>query len=373
MCRLHKLGALGFLLALLTPATVQLLSGGAGVSIGEKRVLEPMPAWPGQWSGWSAFSGNLERFLRDHFGLREHLTTGWNLLKYALRYNRRVAIGRDGWLYYSQYWKSRYGAPSCGPSSADARSFADRLDRLAAHAAAGNVPVLFAIAPNKETIYPEYMPGQLGALGHCDLYSELMLALGSKRHVKVLDLRPLLKAWKAKERVYFKTDTHWSDIGFWRVSRALLEGVCPAGSLCPRLPEPSLSTKTCSGDLAQFLGLSSILTEQYQAVDFPASQYSREVANDHPAGGQFNTEQWVREGRTGRTLYVVGDSFAKIALRFLIADESVARVIWSYHREGGIDFQPIVAAKPDAILIVIVERALYDPGLLRSFAADFPE
>jgi len=343
---LHKPAVIAFMLALLTPATVQLFSDRAEVSIGEKRKLEPMPARPKGWSEWSAYPGNVDRFLRDHFGLREPLAAGWSLLKYALRYTPRVAIGRDGWLYYPQHWGSRYGVRTCGPLSAEVLSFADRLDRFAEHAAARRVPVVFAVAPDKETIYPEHMPAGTGKAG-CDLSAELMAALAGKHRVNTVDLRIPLDRGKAKEQVYFRTDSHWNDVGGWRVARALLEGSCAPGSACPKLPEPSLSTRTYSGDLAGLIGLGSVFTEQYTAFDAPAGR------------------------RAGRALHVVGDSFAKSVLRFLAAEESVAEVVWWEYGKGGVDLRALIAARPDAILIVIVERALYDRELLRSLAADF--
>jgi acetyltransferase AlgX (SGNH hydrolase-like protein) len=342
----HKPAVIAFLLALLIPAAVQLFTDRAEVSVGEKRRLEPVPARPKGWSEWGAYPGKADRFLRDHFGLREPLATGWSLLKYALRYTPRVAVGRDGWLYYPQHWRSRYGVRTCGPQSAELLAFADRLDRFAGYAAARRVPVVFAVAPDKETLYPEHMPEGAGA-GGCDLFAELMAALAGKQGVKTLDLRVPLGEGKAREQVYFRTDSHWNDLGGWRVARALLEGSCAPGSACAKLPEPSPSTKTYSGDLAGLIGLGSVLTERYLALDVPA------------------------EKRAGRALHVVGDSFAKSLLRFLAADESVAEVVWWEYGTGGIDLRPLIAAGPDAILIVIVERALYDRELLRSLAAGF--
>lgn len=342
---LDKPATLIFLLALLVPATVQLLSTRADISAAEKRALEPPPALPDARGGWGAFPGKVDGFLRDHFGLREPLATGWNLLKYALRYTPRVAVGREGWLYYPQYWKAKYGARTCGPLSVELLSFADRLDRLAAYAAASGVRLVFAIAPDKETLYPEYLPKAPG--NHCDLFAELRLALRDKRHLKTVDLQAALEAGKAKDRVYFKTDSHWNDVGGWHVARALLEGACASGSACPRLPEPSLSTKTYSGDLAAFMGLGSVLREQTVAVEVPGGKHA------------------------GRTLTVVGDSFAKTLLRFLAADASIGSVSFHDHANGRTALRPVVAAKPDAVLIVIVERYLYDRDLLRSFAAGF--
>jgi hypothetical protein len=337
-----------FLLALLAPASVQLLSERAQVSASEKRTLAPLPAWPGRWSEWSALPGALDRFSSDHFGLREPLATAWSLLKYALRYTPRVAVGREGWLYFPQYWGTKYGPRSCGPLSAEALSFADRLDRLAAYAARSGVAVLFAVAPDKETLYPEYLPGKPDAGGHCDLFAELAVSLAGKRHLRTLDLRTPLEAEKARAQVYFKTDSHWNDVGRWVVTRALLEGACARGNACPKLPEPSRSTKTFSGDLAGLIGLASVLTERTVALDVSADKHA------------------------GRALAVIGDSFAKSLLPFLAADESVGSVSFVDHGDGRIDLRPSVAAKPDAILVVIVERFLYDREFLRSFAADLP-
>jgi acetyltransferase AlgX (SGNH hydrolase-like protein) len=347
MRSLHKPGALMFLAALMTPATVQLLSDRTTVSVAEKRTLEPMPAWPRRRGEWSDFPGGLDRFLRDHFGLREPLATGWSLFKYALRYTPRVAVGREGWLYFPQYWGPKYGARTCGSLSEALLSFADRLDRLAAYAATSGVPLVFAVAPDKETLYPEYMPEKADTRSHCDLFAELRVALEGERHLKTVDLQAPLETGKARERVYFKTDSHWNDAGSWRVARALLEGSCASPSACPELPEPSLSTKTTSGDLAAFIGLGSVLTEQTVAVEVPRGKHA------------------------GRRLTVVGDSFAKTLPRFLAADASVASVSFQDHAMGRIDLRRVMAAKPDAILIVIVERYLYDPELLRSFAAGF--
>jgi alginate O-acetyltransferase complex protein AlgJ len=338
-----KSGALIFFLALLAPATVQLFSERAAISAAEKRALEPLPARPARLRDWRTFPSDLDRFVRDHFGLREPLAAGWGLFRYAFRYTPRVAVGREGWLYFPQYWSAKYGVSGCGPLSEEVRALAGRLDRFAARAASSGVTVLLAIAPDKETVYPEYMPADSGAVG-CDLYPNLM---GAIRRTKSVDLRAALGAWKAQERVYFRTDSHWNDIGGWRAARLLLEGACAPGEVCPRLPEPRLTTKSLGGDLAGLIGLASVLTERYAAAEVPDGKHA------------------------GRRLVVVGDSFAKSIVRFLAADESIGEAGFVDHAEGRIELAPILASKPDAILIVIVERYLYDRQFLRSFAAGY--
>src|SRR5262249_45767803 len=155
---MHRLAALILLGALFVPATLQPFSDREQISVSEKRVRAAMPTWPKRTSEWSTFPTDLDRYLRDHFGLRDPLATGWSLLKYELRYTPRVAVGREGWLFFPQYWDRKYGASDCRALAEEVRSLAGRLDRLAAHASAHGVTILAAIAPDKETVYPEYMP-----------------------------------------------------------------------------------------------------------------------------------------------------------------------------------------------------------------------
>src|SRR5262245_44012283 len=339
---MHRLAALILLGALFVPATTELFSDRAQISVSEKRSRAPLPAWPRRPDEWRNFPADVDRYVRDHFGLREPLATGWSLAKYALRYTPRVAVGREGWLYFPQYWERKYGAGDCRALAEEVRSLAGRLDRLADHAARGGVKVLVAVAPDKETIYPEHLPDP--APVRCDLRAELQ---GALERARTADLRAGLEASKAKGQVYFRTDSHWNPDGGWLVARILLEGLCRPGPSCVKLPEPTLSTKTASGDLAGLIGLGAVLTERYQTVEFPEAKHA------------------------GRELVVIGDSFAKSILRYIAADASVGKVRFIDDTGARIDVRPIVASRPDAILVVIVERYLYDPKLVGAIAADF--
>jgi hypothetical protein len=341
---MQRLAALVLLGALFVPAMVQLFSERTQISASEKRARAPLPAWPRRPDEWRSFPTDVDRYVRDHFGLREPLATGWSLAKYALRNTPRVAVGREGWLYFPQYWERKYGAGDCRALEQEVRSLAGRLDRLAAAAARGGVTVLVAVAPDKETVYPEHLPDPVPV--RCDLLAELQRALRDGR-AGTADLRAALQAAKASGQVYFRTDSHWNDVGGWRAATALLEGLCAPGGGCVKLPQPSLSTKTASGDLAGLIGLASVLGERYQAIDVPEAKHA------------------------GRALVVIGDSFAKSILRFLAADESVGEVTFVDDASGRVDARPIVASRPDAILVVIVERYLYDPKLVQAIAPDF--
>ena len=349
--------ALGIMLWL--PASIQLFATHEAESQSEKRVLDPLPRWPARWRDVPLFTLYLDRYLRDRFGLREPLVTGWNLLRFALRDDPRVAAGSAGWLYYSNFWPERSRPGACDQAMQYARLLSGALERLAGQAGTYGVRVLFALAPDKESIYPEFLPE--GAPAPCLAREQLLSALRVRGAVETLDLHALLADAKLREQVYFKTDTHWTDDGLWLVSRALLDASCPGAQPCSRLPVPASAPARMSGDLAHLLGLGSLLREDYRTLRVPAYAH---VSEDRELAFHFSFPQ-----REGRSLYVVGDSFTKLALRFLAADTSVSRLSWYFHRDGTLDMSALIREKPDVLLIVIAERELYRGRVPKAMAA----
>ncbi len=92
------------------------------------------------------------------------------------------------------------------------------------------IPYLFAVAPSKESIHPQYLPDCSPRLGAPALGSELV---GAARHagVDVVDLHaPLRDRAATGERLYFKRDMHWTyEGGGLSAATSLLEIVRAAG------------------------------------------------------------------------------------------------------------------------------------------------
>src|SRR5262245_9092276 len=90
------------LLALLaSPMVIQAFQPAAISSEGEARMLSPAPAWPLTLDQWRALPRQLDRYLADHFGLRDELVHAHGRLRYAvaLPTDLRVIIGRDNYLF----------------------------------------------------------------------------------------------------------------------------------------------------------------------------------------------------------------------------------------------------------------------------------
>src|SRR5690606_12517296 len=87
-----------------------------------------------------------------------------------------------------------------------AAEFARRRNWLAAR----GVAYLVAVAPEKFTIYPEHLPRWVAPSDAPSPYDRLADALAREGAASFVDLRPTLREAKLRERVYFKTDSHWN-------------------------------------------------------------------------------------------------------------------------------------------------------------------
>jgi hypothetical protein len=95
---------------------------------------------------------------------------------------------------------------------------------------------LIVIAPNKQSIYGEYLDNA-GSRAKTRL-DDLLPRLDPQARKMLLDLRKPLRAAKAQDPsmpLYFKTDTHWNDLGAYFGYRAIIE------ALAKQIPVSNLS------------------------------------------------------------------------------------------------------------------------------------
>lgn len=147
--------------------------------------------------------------------------------------SEQVIDGRDGFLFYSDTLADYQQTAPRAQAKLDA--LADGLAGLYQALRQENRAFLLLVAPNKNSVYPEYMPPfLLPGPGESDL-SRLQSALKA-RGVPYLDAREILLSEKEKGLVYFKGDTHWNARGAWAVYNALIEYLPGAESAASQQP-----------------------------------------------------------------------------------------------------------------------------------------
>jgi hypothetical protein len=191
-----------------------------------------------------------EAAIADRFGGRDALIALHHFAKtviFGVSPVPNVLIGRDGWLFFlGEDGKSidrDYRGVIPYPPDEPMRVAAE-LKRRHDYLAARGIAYVVAIVPDKSTIYPEYLPSWVthvqGGTGLDRFYS----ALHEYPDLKVLDLRPALIEAKARERQYFKTDSHWNYLGATTGYELLIGAV---KSLVPSVPRACRTTVLSAG------------------------------------------------------------------------------------------------------------------------------
>jgi len=184
---------------------------------------------------------DIDKRFEEQFAWRQRLRDAYNQVRWTAfgALVPSVLQGKDGWFFYRSE-KAKDG-PGIDDAMGQLRVDAATLERwrtiLRARAAEmerRGIRYIAAVAPNKQTIYPDLLPD--GVPAHRAGPTRLEQALAHLDPGLPIDLTPALRAARAESQIYFKTDTHWSPTGAFVGYRvlterlaALLPGVEPIG------------------------------------------------------------------------------------------------------------------------------------------------
>jgi alginate O-acetyltransferase complex protein AlgJ len=321
--------------------------------IDEKRKLAERPtAWPWSLNGMhhvSEMTQDWEKYFNDHFGLRKLLIGSYRLMTYYLLRTSpdpSVVLGEwDGerrWLYLEPSinrdgigFESSLGQKPYRP--AELHAIADQLKRVTALVNAKHATLAIIVCPDKQTIYPEYLPPRLrpppGAVSRLDQF--WIMAAGLEG-IPLIDMR--LPLWQAKSsmQVYYPSDTHWN----WR-----------AGILAYQAIADVLSRQDGARALSRFEGLQGALSPR-RAGDLIYLMGIPAIGGDLDWQPKF-PETGPKHGK----LLVVGDSFFTFLAPFLERQFAEVKLIRASMRVRTLLTPELLdAEKPDAVILESVER-----------------
>jgi alginate O-acetyltransferase complex protein AlgJ len=314
--------------------------------------------------GWER---DFERQLADEFPLRKYLIEGYDFAKYTwLRDSTTplVILGRDGWAFLGGDERDYLGG---APSDAVVAHIADVYAARSRWCARRGIAYVFLLAPNKSTIYPQYLPRGItpAAPSGADRLVRRLRALG----VRVADPRAELHAAAVRGDVYTHNDTHWNDAGAYlayRTTLAALRGVRVGAPLDPAVLQPRIDVG--DGDLLRLSGVSGLVTNRWLHYDFP--RRSRDVdapvdAGD-PALAKFAGHVTVIDGSTWPKAVIFGDSFSEQVRPFF--GESFRRVVNLHHfmpSDPQFDTRFLEKEQPDVVIQQLVERGLVSGAVFK--------
>lgn len=345
-------------LAILTLPLALMPFGSEGIRENEKRTMVPFPSF----EDYREFPRSFESWFEDRFGLRSFLIGGYRQTRYELGLwsvgNRKAISGLNDWHYLS----GGDAIDTILDYTGALRFSNDEIERLVTYFTEWNrwlveqgIAFHVLIAPNKVSIYPEYLPSGVEA-GPDGVRIEPLLERLADTDISFVYPRDELRSSKSTEsNLYFKLDTHWNSLGAFRAYGAFFD----ATGLSEPYPRSEVrfdKKKRDQGDLTRLLGISS----DWQDFDYDIRLSGGDWA-------RLNGEWKFERGQTNR--YAMSNAALGKALAFHDSFMGPLVPLFARHfRESVFVYEPhlsretIQKEKPEVVIFEFAER--FSHGLL---------
>lgn len=322
-----------------------------------------------------------ETYFSEHFALRTELVTLDGIIKSNLlgtSSNEDVIVGKEGWLYYTPTSDDYMNINTL--SDRGINNINHNLSLLSDYCESVGASFTFTVAPNKNSVYPEYMPynyietenqgnlERLEAVWQADFDEWFSYVTSSQPEKSLLvpeldtydsydtydycNLREALLEAKNKttSSLYHKTDTHWNDRGALIARNALLNG---------KWEGMWNTAEDWSGDLAEML---------YPAgVPMDTRYYLEDYAFTYQYVGRFRGLDDINIKTTNESavgnLLMYRDSFGEAILPYMA--ESFATAEFT----RAVPYNTASITEGTTVILEIVERNLGD---LQKYAPVMP-
>ncbi|HNC90581.1 MAG TPA: hypothetical protein PL000_16750, partial [Anaerolineales bacterium] len=162
--------------------------------------------------------------ISERFLFRLPLIQNFNSLRYTLGdqvFNEGI-VGKDGWLFYSGDFSIHDYQKTSPVSKKNLKEVEAILNQLNDAAMRSGGSLLVVIPPDKNTIYPQYMPDEIPVLGEVSRLEQFMQYMQEHTNIQIMDLRPVLSEASQSTQVYFKSDAHWNCLGAYYASAEIM-------------------------------------------------------------------------------------------------------------------------------------------------------
>jgi hypothetical protein len=311
--------------------------------------LSPAPTLKAADGGLTLCAGEAaEAYIADRFGLHDTLRSGYGLLSaewLKTSAEPAVIVGHSGWLYGADTVGDATGA---GTLSADAlRHAVHVLELMRSYCTEHGSRMIFACAPDKVSVYPQYLPMRYVHTGGQNNLDGLMQAF-THANITVCDLRKKLTdaAAESEYPLYYLRDSHWNGDGAMTAFAALMRS---AGHNDQNLPQAHrMVSSTHSGDLWEML---------MPGVSNPEEEPAFGIPNNHTEAPDSTAalRRTVQPHAKGSLLFF-GDDFAEPMIPFFA--ECFGEAAFSLEMPCHIDLLETQPA--DYVFVEIAEKRIAD-------------
>jgi len=358
---LHYPLALVFILLIGTGLILIVTRIKENTTLAENRKIAEFPGWPTHYAAWRAFPRQFENALNDRFPFRNALVMMYKKTAYKIfRHSTHpdVVVGQHDWLFYSGVDSMADYRGEAPFTSIQVSRMVTSLQRMQKEAQRQGSRFLLVLAPDKQTVYPEFLPASIKE-GHPHRIDQLVEAL-KRTDVQFLDLRPVfLKAKTLGETLYYRYDTHWNDIGAYYGFAAILKSLGLPAPLRADVSFEDRSQARHSDIAVTMLGLNDLHEIDRQFVSFRSEGRTFAPVLESPKSRTplFDVV-YVTTNGIPKSALLVHDSFGVALKPFYASVFARCRCVWPYYLEKPFEVPPelIAEEKPDYVIFLMVQR-----------------
>ena len=311
---------------------------------------------------FSLFTNQFNTYYTDNFVVRKMMIQLYIYVKVNLFYTspipEKIVIGKEDWLFlgdgYSKAITETKGITNF--SEEELNKITNNIIEFEKYFKQKQIKFFLAIAPEKSTVYGDNLPiKQSSKQTKLEQLRKRLSAIG----FNLIDLKADLKKDQSYP-LYYKTDSHWNQIGMYYGYLRLMKSICPSFPMVKILQFDNFSidssNRNYTGDMAWQLSLKTKeprfnLTSliKKERVKLP-NKYKR------PSSYVYNPESYERryENMNGKLkVLIFHDSFFQEMQKFIAESFQNTVFIWSTMDKGIIEKE-----KPDIVIREMVEREI---------------
>lgn len=302
-----------------------------------------------------------ERFMDDavdkylnHGLYKEEIDPYDDTIEFPIKYlnNPRVIVGQSDWLFLNENNIPYYRGINKIATGSEMKKHIESYVRLNKMCKTVGKDFVILICPEKEEIYPEYMP-TMDIVDSTEVPIDVREYIKKYTDIKYLYPKEELIKYKKNYLVYKKYDSHWNTIGGYiaanELKKALGLDVIPLRDLKLK-KEPALDA-----DLAYY-GNTSVdslpMSFKYVFENYKSNHYPERIFANNPV----TLDSYTTHCKQGfdKKVFVIGDSFRESMQEFIVKDFKELYYNTFTNATEGFIIEEVKRA--DAIVITLVER-----------------
>ena len=294
-----------------------------------------------------------EEFNTDFWG-SDQLKNNFSLIRFYLgdKLFQKSIISKDGWLVYANDVSINDYQNTSPFSESQISNIRNRLSSMNEYLLEKEIKFIIIIPPNKNTIYPEYMPDDIPVIGNISRYDQMKEILSEFNNIIFIDSREILLNAKDDTQVYYATDTHWNPHGAFFAYETIMEEI---NKDYPDILPYALSdyeiimTPNRNGDIAKNMLKINMQEDFYELVNKSGINYDYlEISTTY--------KKYILPNSEAPKLLMFHDSFGNELAPFL--GSHFSQTVLIPHDSFNLSY--IESELPDIVIFEWTERTFYD-------------